>query len=147
MKLSALISFIGLFFLASVSQDLAAAKYMYKWKGADGQIHYSERPPQGVEYTRIKVADDGGKTTSKVPQAPAPKEEKKEEKKSNYAEWRDENCRIAKENLDILHNSGRISQDDGQGGTRLMTDEERKENIKSFTEKRDKYCSSEAEKK
>ena len=129
--------------IAGLSANInAAEKYMYKWKSSDGEIHYSERPPQGVEFTRIKVAAEKGNPSATAAPKQSQDEAKKAEpgKESKYQAWRKENCKIANENLDILKNSGRIAQDDGEGGTRLMTDEEKSSNIKKMEEQRDKYC-------
>ena len=55
-------------------------------------------------------------------------------------DWRKDNCRIAIQNLDILENAGRISQDDGQGGKRLMTEEEKDKKVKAMRAQKEKYC-------
>lgn len=146
MKLPSIL-FLGLaILLAGFSANTYAEKYMYKWKGKDGEIHYSERPPKGVEFTRIKVAADKGVPAAKAPVTAQQNNAAKETgKESKYQAWKKENCKIANENLDILRNSGRIAQDDGQGGTRLMSDEEKAENIKKMEEQRDKYCESESQ--
>ena len=57
-----------------------------------------------------------------------------------YTSWRQENCTRANENLDILRNASRIGVDDGQGGKRLMSDEEKAAQIKDMEAQREKYC-------
>jgi len=147
MKLPSIL-FLGLtLLLAGFSTDILADKYMYKWKGKDGEIHYTERPPKGVEFTRIRVSEDKGNPSAKstVSTQAADKKAEPTTKESKYQAWKKENCKIANENLDILQNSGRIAQDDGQGGTRLMSDEEKAANIKKMEAQRDKYCQTEEE--
>ena len=48
---------------------------------------------------------------------------------------------MAKQNLDILTSKSRIGVDDGQGGKRLMSDEEKQAQVKQMEQQRDKYCS------
>lgn len=123
----------------------AAEKIMYKWTDTQGEVHYTERPPKDIEYTIIKSYADESPTpraTKQVESAP------KAQEKNSYTTWRDENCTIATQNLDVLDNASRIGVDDGQGGTRLMTDEEKATKIKAMTEQRNKYCKpTETEKK
>lgn len=135
---------IGLFaLLAGFAVDVAAEKYMYKWKAEDGEIHYTERPPKGVEFTRIRVADDKGKPAAKPATNQSNTASAQDKADEKYEGWRKENCKIATQNLDVLQNAGRIAQDDGQGGTRLMTDEEKAANVKKMQAQKDKYCKAE----
>lgn len=120
---------------------------MYKWKNAEGVTQYTQRPPTGgIDYTRIRVReDDPKKSTSKSTPSAKAKQENAEESDS-YGGWRKENCKIALQNLDILENAGKISQDDGKGGNRLMTDEERKEKLNKMREQKAKYCPQDSDK-
>jgi len=119
---------------------------MYKWTDDKGEIHYTERAPKGVEYTRIRTyVDSSSAAASKTPQANNPADSAK--KKDTYGTWRDENCTIANQNLDVLKNASRIGVDDGQGGKRLMSDEEKNEKIAQMQKQRDKYCNAAAEDK
>ena len=145
MKIRILILLGILFILASI--DLAAAeKIMYKWTDKNGEIHYTERVPKGIEYTIIRSqVDSRNANSTKSPTTPI-NQTKPEEKKDSYRTWRDENCTLANQNLDILKTASRIGVDDGQGGKRLMTDEEKKEKIAKMEEQRDKYCNASEDK-
>ncbi len=141
---------LGLAILSfSFNAESSSPKYMYKWKSADGEIHYSERPPRGVKYTRIRVADDKGSAPVAKPKSDLTNSNDQQQttnvgnSSSKYQEWRKENCKIATQNLDVLQNDARIAQDDGQGGTRLMSDEEKQANIKKMLEQQKKYCAEE----
>lgn len=128
-----------IFILVSVSIN-AAEKIMFKWTDDKGEVHYSEQAPKDYEYVRIRTyVDSNTATSSKAPTA-AMNQEKAEEKKDSYGTWKDENCTIATQNLDMLENAGRIGIDDGQGGKRLMSDEEKQEKITQMEQQRDKYC-------
>lgn len=118
---------------------IAAEKVTYKWIDDNGEIHYTERAPKDREYTKIRTYVDENNANSN--RAPVLDEKDKTAKKNDsYGTWRDENCTIANQNLDILVNAGRISTADGDGGKRLMTDEEKSEQIAQMEKQRDKYC-------
>jgi len=142
MKIRAILTLGGFLLALGLTTQVSAGKYMYKWKSADGEIHYTEQPPQGVEFERIRVAGDkhhGNDAATPVQQQDESKPLQTPED-DKYDSWKQDNCRIAKQNLDVLSNAERIGQDDGKGGTRLMTDEERQASIQKMTEQRDKYC-------
>ena len=146
MKIKQLISlsFTLAFLISAV--NVSAESYTYKWKSADGEVHYTERPPAvGIPFTKIRVKDDGrkGQTQSKLETSSS--ENAASKKDDAYKGWREDNCKIANQNLDVLENSGRISTDDGQGGTRLMTDEERKAKVEKMKAKKDKYCAEDSQ--
>jgi hypothetical protein len=117
----------------------AAVKIMYKWTDEKGEVHYTERAPKGIEYTRITThvdADNAAATRVPTPKTPAIKDDKK----SSYGTWRQENCTIATQNLEMLNTASRIGVDDGQGGKRLMSDEEKAKQIAQMQEQIEKYC-------
>ena len=58
-KTHALLSVALIVFCASLH---AAEKIMYKWTDSNGEIHYTERAPKGIEYTRIKTYVDSSST-------------------------------------------------------------------------------------
>ncbi|MGB0495772.1 MAG: DUF4124 domain-containing protein [Kangiellaceae bacterium] len=126
--------------LAISSQAQSAKKIMYKWTDDKGEIHYTERAPKGVEYTKIATYVNENAVTKVAPEAP---KEAKTDISSNYNNWKDENCTIATQNLDMLRNTARIGVDDGDGGKRLMTDEEKQEKIDSMVKQQTKYCKKE----
>jgi len=125
----------------------AEEKVLYKWTDDKGEIHYTERQPKGIEFTRIVThVASGGATSSRLPVKPI-NQAKEEPKKGAYGTWREENCTIANQNLEILREASRIGVDDGQGGKRLMTDEEKAAKVKAMETQRDKYCAASEEKK
>jgi hypothetical protein len=132
--------------LAFASANLVAAeKIMYKWTDSNGEVHYTERAPKGIEYTRIKTKVDSSAAISTRTTPKTEEEQKSPAASKAYTTWRKENCTAANENLDILRNASRIGVDDGQGGKRLMTDEEKAKQIKDMEAQRDKYCQASAE--
>ncbi|MDH5433850.1 MAG: hypothetical protein OEY19_07880 [Gammaproteobacteria bacterium] len=126
--------------------NASEGNFMYRWKGPNGELNYTERPPaKGIPYERVRL----GKKDIGSAESPSQNNETTVQNENppgtnieddGYSNWQKENCKLAKQNLDILLNAARIAQDDGQGGTRLMSDEEKQENIKKMTEQKDKYC-------
>lgn len=126
------------------SNLLAVEKITYKWTDDKGEIHYTERAPKGIEYKIIRTYVDASNANAN--NLPTPKQTKAKKKQDNYGTWRDENCTIANQNLDILENAARISVDDGQGGKQLMSDEQKKEKVDQMKKQRDKYCKTDEKK-
>ena len=123
--------------LAVSSNAFSAKKVMYKWTDENGETHYSERAPKGFEYKKITTYVNENAVTKVAPEAvPA----NKPDISSGYNNWKDENCTIATQNLEMLKNTARIGVDDGDGGKRLMTDEEKQEKIDKMVSQQTKYC-------
>ncbi len=142
-KVLALFNISLLFFALSLS----AASYMYKWVDANGEVQYTERPPaDGVSYERIRMADKGKDKSTPIPVVEnplnkteqTPQDKQADESSKNYNDWRAENCKVAKQNLDVLQAGGRISSGDGENG--FLSDEEIKTKIEEMQTKVEKYC-------
>ncbi|MDQ7050369.1 MAG: DUF4124 domain-containing protein [Enterobacterales bacterium] len=131
----------------SAVQAKLVERIMYKWTDEKGQIHYTERAPKDIEYTVIRTHVETGslsKKDTRVSDTNASIDQQDQAK--SYKNWRSENCTIAQQNLEVLSNAKRIGVSDGQGGKRLMSDEEKAEKIAAMTKQKDKYCSAEAAK-
>ncbi len=136
------ISYVFIFLLILIASFSLSAeeKILYKWTDDKGEVHYTERAPNGIEYTKIRThVESGGATAANLPVKPM-NQAKDEPKEGLYGTWRKENCTIANQNLEILKEASRIGVDDGQGGKRLMTDEEKAAKITAMEQQRDKYC-------
>jgi len=135
-----IILLFSILFLAVSTDVFSAKKVMFKWTDNKGEVHYSERAPKGVEYKKITTHVNENAVTKIAQEAVAAK---KPDISNNYNNWKDENCTIAKQNLDILKNSARIGVDDGDGGKRLMTDEEKQAKVDKMVAQQTKYCKKE----
>ena len=145
---------ITLLFIFISCSALSASKSLYKWKDKNGVTQFGERPPAGVEYEVIKMR--GGKGGSGAAAAPSitsktsskedsdPKMKEQIDKANNYMK---ESCKIAKLNLDTLNNSARISIDDGEGGSRVLSDEERKQKLEQTQKQIKRFCNSDGKDK
>lgn len=138
--------------LVSVSANLALAadNVLYKWKDAEGNTKYGDRPPKGIPYERIKVrASKSGNAAVPITQKlDAPKQDNSDVEKelSKAQQQMVEACRIAKANLQTLNNSRKIRVPAEDGGSRLLSDDEREEKKKETQEQIDNFCNPEEKK-
>lgn len=142
MKLNTLFFTIAII-LAGMNTTFAAEQYIYKWKDTSGQVNYTERPPEaGIAYQKVRRVVDEKAGDARLSQSDNTSviEKRDAEQEDKYASWKEQNCKIANQNLDVLQNAARINKDDGKGGKRLMTEEEKAQQIKKMTEQRDRYC-------
>ncbi len=138
--------------LVSVSANLALAadNVLYKWKDAEGNIKYGDRPPKGIPYERIKVrqAKSGSAAAPITEKMDAPKQDNSavEKELSKAQKQMAEACRIAKANLQTLNNARKIRIAADDGGSRLLSDEEREAKKKETQEQIDNFCNPETKK-
>ena len=139
---SSLLLFSGLLFSASV----AAATY--KWVDEKGNVHYSQQPPAGTDYERMKVdksrypyGEPEQETTPKdsaaKPAASSSSSSTVKEEIAKNKEIREKNCEAAKKNLEIYTVYKRYKDKDGNvvrmdDNERLKKIEETKQNITEF---------------
>jgi len=119
----------------------AASAGLYKWVDNDGNVHYSQKPPRGQQFKKLKAP------------APAPEDSKRlyesinlEKKSGNVAEKeeaknekiRARNCKIAKQNLKSYQLSRRVRDEDGK--VTILDDNERAKQIEMAKKDINKYC-------
>ena len=131
-------------FLAMFSlMTLAAEDVLYKWKDAEGNIKFGDRPPKGVPFERIKVrrSKSTGSASAITEKLDAKKQDNSdvEEQLSKAQQQMAEACKIAKANMNTLNNASRIKVA-VEGGTRLMTEEEKEAKKKETQRQIDEYC-------
>lgn len=119
------------------SAHTAAESALYRWKDSEGNPVMSDRPPPlGVQYETIstkssvvhRVEGDGeaapesaqSPTTATPPPAPVASKPA-----SSLHEKNPEYCATARKNLEVIDRAPRIRIDDGNGGLRYLTDDER----------------------
>ncbi len=107
----------------------AAAAGTYRWVDAEGKVHYSDRPTPEAQQVQVRVpgeepvspgiADNGG--TAADANAPAETDEP--------AEVRARLCEQARQRLAAYEKADGITADDGAGGQRLLSTQERIDEI------------------
>ena len=155
--------FLGVFFL---SQALAG-EAIFRWVDEDGNVHFGDRAPQGVEAVQINVKPntvplvqsganalpDPGQATEGTEPGMEPEAEPlsaAQQRRQDRAERRREQAekdRIKAVNCEVMRNqkrqvepSTRVMIDDGNGGVRRLTDQERQELLKESNDYLSENC-------
>lgn len=126
---------------------------IYKWVDDNGQTHYSQEPPASGEAQQMDVPppppidpDEAQKEVDDLieQQQAAEKAQQEAEKEAQQEAEQEaikqENCRIARENLrQYQNNPGRRVMDEDGNVTRLR-EEDRQQKMLEFQEQIDLYC-------
>lgn len=134
---------IALFFAGFLLAGTAQAASLYKWTDAEGNVHYSQTPPEGQQADRMKVEDsappaseaDAQQGDSAEGEDGVPASAEKDTKEN---EVRRKNCEIARSNLVIYQTSDQYKQPDGKVIT--VSDEMRKAKIDEAQKQVDTFC-------
>ncbi|MGD8525435.1 MAG: DUF4124 domain-containing protein [Thioalkalispiraceae bacterium] len=134
---------------------LSAHAVTYKWYGDDGNVVYSQQPPEDERpYQRIKglkksLSEEATDNASEVDSADttggetsagggASEAEPSEEDIARQAKLRQQNCEAAKKNLDVYTVYRRFKNEDGTITT--MSEEERQKHIQQAREDIETFC-------
>jgi hypothetical protein len=152
-----------------LSGALAQAE-IYKWKDSDGRIRYSDVPPpsnvpqetlRGKKVPKAisdpqaplsqvngnitdaierqnKTANKAGDATKRAEDAEAQK--KADEAKEAEIKLKEENCRVAKSNLQIFSDGGRIIRPNKLGEREFLGDKDIAAGLADAQKDVDKYC-------
>ena len=148
--------FLGLGFSLSLLQ-VASANELYKWTDDKGVIQYSQHPPKDRTYSTIRTT--GVKTpVEQAPAAPTSAAEtpsdadatataeaktggkKPEGKSGEFLESKKKNCDIAKANKETLVNKARVAVRDAKGEQRILSEQEKADQVKLVDEQIKTYC-------
>lgn len=120
--------------LLAASAHTAAESALYRWKDSEGNPVMSDRPPpQGVQYETIstkssvvhRVEGEAPPEAVTPPAEPEPAAPVPGKPVKGLHEKNPEYCEAARKNLEVIDRAPRIRIDDGEGGLRYITDEER----------------------
>ena len=142
-----LLFFCALTVTAHVQADL------YKWKDAQGKVHYTDQPPT-VKAQIIKNSEPGqAAITSQATQALDAKDQAdqkrrkeaedaraKAEKEAEQARVQRENCAKARSNLSTLQNSPRVYTTDAAGQRTYMDDAARARELANSQKAVSDFC-------
>lgn len=120
------------------------ADVVYRWVDQENIVHYSERPPKGIESTRIKTSSGSSSAVKKNSMA-APHREQEAQRKLAEASMPNPRknkdvCERATFNFNLLNERARIKQQDDNGEVRYLSDEEKEDQKKSAKVAMDTYC-------
>lgn len=138
--------------LLLATSPLAHAE-VYKWKGADGKIHYSDLPPSGhpedhkVGLKRTAPQESNSAKSIAEQDAEFKKrridaEEKKSKEEKQLAEVKEKerNCAAAKGNLKMLEEDGRVVSYNEKGEKIFVDDKDRPQMIADARKAVDSWC-------
>ena len=120
-----------------VSAPIQADETYYRWLDAQGETIISDRPPApGVDYEIVSTRSTFSQTVSGEGEAEEEPVEEATVGNQADAEW----CRIAKENLETLKTTKRVTMRDDNGELKLLSKEEQDEQIAFTQEQVNAYC-------
>ena len=127
------------------------SKVTYKWVDEQGVTQYTERPPQSRAYEKITVNASGGKEITSVTEEEAITKTKvggetKSDTLDEILKANERNCKIAKQNMEVLMKVAKIRVSDAEGENRILSTEEKQARIDETQKQLDIYCNSNNEK-
>lgn len=106
-------TFTGMLLLGSLG---VCAADLYRWTDARGVVHYTDKPPRGVNAEKLSV--------NKTPTLSNPREELAEGESEAAADPDAARCQAERDRLAILQNNSRIQMENRDGTVRELSDAE-----------------------
>lgn len=138
LKKPARAGFFAVSTLALLLAALPADAEIYKWKDAQGRVHFSDQPPERGAADVLKQRDHSAaeaagalerkahqdkENQARLKEALAKEEARKQQEAEAEAKRRQDNCRRAQANLDTLARPhSRMIRQDAQGNRVLLDD-------------------------
>lgn len=117
----------------------AGAQEAYKWKDANGTVHYSQQPPpQGVANAHMKLSQSGA---ASAPTDPAqPRADAGSELQDANVRQRKHMCEVAKGNLKMLDGGGMITSGEDIASAKQLDPDQRQQAVATAQADIDRYC-------
>jgi len=127
-----------------LATSLQAASY--KWTDEKGNVHYSQRPPPGKQYEKIKIHKPPQPSDTKpAPSYSSPSSSSGdtgskavEDEVAKNASIIKQNCEAAKKNLNVYQVYSRVKDKDGK--IRVVSPKEREEKIQAAKDAIREFC-------
>ena len=117
----------------------AVAQDAYKWKDANGTVHFSQQPPpQTVPTEHMKLSQDGARAISA--DAAKAKAAKEDELAAANARQIRHLCEVAQDNLHLLQGDAILDAGDDIETARKMDAGQREQKLKSTQADITRYC-------
>jgi len=139
--------------LFTVMLSFSVSAEIFKWVDENGQTHYSQTPPASGQAVTVDVpppppidpeqARDEIETLIEQQQEAEKTEQLEQQKREEEAQqqaFRDENCRIAQENLTTYQNNPGRRVVDAEGNVTRMVEEDRQQKMQEFQQQIDEFC-------
>ncbi len=133
-----------------LSSMLATAGTVYKWTDSSGVVHYGDQSPTGVHSQKLSIStgraedmntpdtsadkesSDNGKGKDGKEQGNSDGKGNLEANAANLQAQRKHNCELARKNLQIIRDNGRIRIQGKDGKQRYLTPDEIEAKRKNF---------------
>lgn len=120
----------------------ASASEVYRWTDERGVVHYSDTPPEDDKFERVNVRTGTTRSTPEPePEAAAETTPPAAQASVEDAATRARHCDTARRNLIALNSSLDVTGE-FEGESRLLTAEERQDQIERNQRLVDRYCES-----
>ncbi len=118
------------------------SKVTYRWTDENGIVQYTERPPATRGYEIITVTASGGKEVTSISEEEATKENANtvENTLDEVIKANERNCKIARQNMEVLSKIARIRVSDEKGENRILTPEEKQVRVDETQKQIDTFC-------
>lgn len=131
----------------------AAQAQVYKWKDANGTMHYSDQPPAvGAKYEKVQVNSSVSTPVTAAPAAapasastaasanaaakPAPAASKLADTPDNRAKL----CKDLGSNIALLNGQQPLTMGDDNGAQKSMSDDQRRQQLATAQAQQKQYC-------
>lgn len=139
--------------IATLLMTFTVHAQIYKWVDENGQTHYSQQPPASGEAQQIDVpppppvdpeaAQEEVEELIEQQEAAEQAEQEAREQAQQEAEQqaiREENCRIARQNLEQYQNNPGRRVMDEEGNVTRLREEDRQQKMQEFQQQIDEFC-------
>lgn len=126
--------------LTAVCFSCWAAPQYYKWKDADGAVHYSDAPPANGKADRVSVHgvhQPAAPASGRSQPASAASVGALDKAEANY---RKQSCLAAKNDLDTLRSGRLVVQGDDPSSATRMSEADREVAMKAAQSRVEQYC-------
>ncbi|MEX5574494.1 DUF4124 domain-containing protein [Pseudomonas lijiangensis] len=129
--------------LSMAVSTTSQAAPIYKWVDAQGVTHFDAQPPAGQQVEEINVQKPPPAPAASTASEPDPQQQEIDAKvrkqvRAQEAKMAD-NCEVLRNNLAQLQNNPRV-REQTEGGTKRLTDDERKARVAETQRTIDEYC-------
>ncbi|GFM67767.1 DUF4124 domain-containing protein [Pseudomonas cichorii] len=129
--------------LSMAVSTTSQAAPIYKWVDAQGVTHFDAQPPAGQQVEEINVQKPPPAPAASTASEPDPQQQEIDAKvrkqvRAQEAKMAD-NCEVLRTNLAQLQNNPRV-REQTEGGTKRLTDDERKARVAETQRTIDEYC-------
>lgn len=110
----------------------ASATELYRWTDSRGVIHFTDKPPKGVNAERV-----GAKRSNTLSR---PARDAEEAETAQAADPNAERCRIERERLAILQSNSRIQMEGRDGNLKELSEEDVRQEISLTQRAIERFC-------